>query len=179
MNLKERENLKAYIRREYNIRIVTDLYAEIVNFVGNNPNVTPYIVGRELNNPGAYKAFRRLQEIGIITRDNKVQLSTYQFSTNIYFPLVNTIREKKMPPIEYKYVHIASYLSTCRDDEMVKDTGLTKLQFLEKVQKELLSLDLAPMMYQLQNLLAICSILAGNLDNWTDMNGPIYTGDIK
>lgn len=182
MNTKEREEIKTQIRSEYNVRVVSNLQAEIVHFLTENPFSNRYTVTKELNNSSVPKAYDRLKALGVISPKGTVQLNGTEFQTRrVYYPLVDIIREKRMPPTEYTYTHMAAFLATLEDNVLVLETGLTKIKYLEKIRKAALEQHelILKRIYDLQNNLALCSLLAGNLENWKDMNGPIYTGDIK
>ena len=185
MNQKEREALKLKIKERYTIDRVTDLTVEIVQYFIDYPRSTNGNCVRSLEDTGftpnaIYRAIKKLRLMNILNSENTVDLRAPKTKDAKVFPLPNIIKDGELPPREYKYVHICAYLSGLKVNEQVKDTGMTREQYLEKLQSKLIKSDeLIEQMHNLQNLLAVCSILAGNLESWINMRGTIYTGDIK
>jgi hypothetical protein len=177
-----RNQLRLKLRDEFNLRIVTDTYVDIVEFLMRNPGAKPAIIAKNVDQSDntTFKAIKKLKELNVLSEDNRVNLKVDK-TASAFYPLPSNIREKEMPPRQYKYVHQVAFLASLKDFEQVKSTGLTVGTYLERLQRQIVkdNESLVKNMYELQNLLALASLLSGNLDNWKDMIGSINTEDIK
>lgn len=176
-----RNQLRQKLQIEFNLRIVTDTYVDIVDFLLRNPGAKSSTITKNVNQSDntTYKAIKKLRELNVVTNDNRINFKVEK-PTSLTYPLPSNIRDKEMPPRQYKYVHLVAFLATLKDFEQVKHSGLTVGAYLERVQRQIVKDNehLVKSMYELQNLLALASLLSGNLDNWKEMIGSINTEDI-
>jgi len=142
-----------------------DTYEKYLNYIRFHPDATYDDIQRALglSRQTIYRHKRKVKEQG-----------DYLHHVGIY-ALPPTILHKKLPPPEYKYVHLAAYLAKFNNEDIVPPWNLTKGEIMFAIRKQLntrveLAIDLV---YGTQDKLALYALYQGEVAGFKDCIGTL------
>jgi hypothetical protein len=183
-NFKERESMNAddtrgiryALENKYGLRVVTHTQIMIVSTLIKHPGIRPAAVANLLGksigtSPSAvFKAFNKLKEFDVIDESNHITLKAADMipkvnGERIAYPLVSFVRERVLPEdaSRYEWTHIAAFIAK-------QPNPIAMCEALKKIIDPVEQLS---MLYEMQNGLAFCSIMANDVSQWADMKGNI------
>ena len=171
MDGNNQAGIRYALQNKYGLRVVTGTQVMIVSTLIKHPGLNAGKVVKILNNSQVspitlYKSYKGLRDKGVIDEYGYITFIGRDMvpRTNgdrINYPLVSFVYERVMPPEQCEWAHLAAYIATQADP-----VGICEA--LKKVIDPAEQLD---MLYEMQNGLAFCSIMAGDVSNWADMKG--------
>ena len=154
------------------MRVVTDQHVDVIDYIQRYPErrhtqaITEFM-SEKLSRSGTYKIVDRLRSVHAIDQTNRLTLSAISVIGEApYWPMANVIKEKILPPVEYRYVHIAARVALMSIEDRAKFLN----EFRETIQ---LGPEHMQLVNQLYNGLAFCALMAGDVTNFTGMKGEI------
>lgn len=173
------DNLKGIryaLENKYGFKVVTHTQTVIVSTLIKHPSLRPAAVSNSvrkslgLSYSAVFKSYKRLQEYGVIDSDGNLTLKASDMvprvnGERIAYPLVSFVRERIMPDDanRYEWTHIAAYIATRENP----------VEICEALRKIIDPVDQLAMLYEMQNGLAFCSVMAGDVSQWANMKGNI------
>lgn len=165
MNINEHTAIKEMLSQFS--KTVTETQINIVYIIIKKPRTSSWIIANDVakkvhrSTDNVLKTIKRLRALNVLTEDNELLIPfTWKIDTT-YYPMPDFIRSRILPPVGYQYTHLAAYLAT-------------NTQLIDKVKSKITIDDtLRKRMYELQESLAICAIISGDLQCFTDMQGTI------
>jgi hypothetical protein len=116
-----------------------------------------------MTEPTFYRAKRQLK---------KEEITNY---ISVEFPIPPNILKRILPPTRYKYTHLAAFLTKFRLDETVPPYGKTKREIMYDIRVRFNNdaEETEDLVYGLQERLAICALIKGDISSFNRSNGTI------
>jgi hypothetical protein len=170
------KGIRYALENRYGIKLVTSTQVVIVSTLIKNPGMRASHVGKLLEKShgfsmsGTFKAYKKLKDYDVINSKGHIQFKSSDMiprinGERISYPLVSFVRERVMPEDAYRYewTHIAAYIATLPNP----------IEVCEAIKKVVDPVDMLPLLYEMQNGLAFCSIMASDVSQWAEMKGTI------
>jgi hypothetical protein len=161
---------------KFGIKVVTPTQVVIVSTLIKNPGMRAFQVGKLLEKShgfsmsGTFKAYKKLKDYDVIDNKGHIQFKSSDMiprinGERISYPLVSFVRERVMPEdaFRYEWTHIAAYIATLPNP----------IEVCEAIRKVTDPVEMLPLLYEMQNGLAFCSVMAGDVSQWVEMKGTI------
>jgi len=172
MDGNNQAGIRYALQNKYGLRVVTGTQVMIVSTLikhqGLNAGKIAKIL-KEIPPDTVFKSHRGLKEKGVIDKYNKLTFKASDMIpkkevNTVSYPIVSFVRERIIPTDSSlsEWVHLAAYIATQSDPVGICE-ALSKVIDLDTEQINIL--------YTMQNGLALCSIMAGDVSNWADMKG--------
>lgn len=183
-NSKERGSMDAdnlngiryALQNKFGIKVVTHTQLMIVSLCIKHSGLRAVAVANMLaksngiSKSAVYKAYSKLKECDVIDSKGHIKMKSADMvpkinGERISYPLVSFVRERIMPEdaFRYEWTHIAAYIATLPNP----------IEVCEAIKKVIDPVEMLPMLYEMQNGLAFCSVMAGDVSQWSEMKGTI------
>ena len=178
MDANNLQGIRYALQNKYGLRVVTHTQLMIVSTLINHPGLSAGKITKHLKDIPTQTIFashKGLKEKGVIDKYNKLTFTGSDLVpknevSTVNYPIVSFVRERIIPTDSSisDWVHLAAYIATQPDPVGICE-ALSKNIELDTEQINIL--------YTMQNGLALCSIMAGDVSQWADMKGEIQLSE--
>jgi len=175
MDADDMKGIRYALQNRFGIKVVTQTQIVIVSTLIKHPGLRAYQVAKRLekshglSTSGTLKAYKRLQDFAVIEQGHLNLIASdmvpHLNGERLAYPLVGFVKERVLPEdvARYEWPHIAAWIAS-------QDNPIELCAQLKKV---INPVDQLATLYEMQNGLAFCSIMAGDVSQWAEVKGEI------
>lgn len=179
MNAQDLAGIRYVLLNKYGFKVVTHptimLVSEIISDPGNNAGKYQRKLTKEhgFSRASIFRNYKKLREYDVIDEHGFPQFTNLDMRPKVKgerlsVPLVGFVRERILSEDMFVWVHIAAWIA--EQPNCIEMCHQVKDSFVDMA-------ELIPMLKEMQNGLALCAIMAGDITNWIDMKGETHLNE--